>query len=685
MLTGTRRMAMTALLVVAAAILADSASAPPKKYKSVSDASNKKINMVISTLKDILQSVVNEEKQETEMYNKYMGWCDTESASLKKDLTETKTALANTKVLNEEQTSSIDTLTLFVQKSEKEMEETKDAIAQAVALRTDENEKYTEEMQLNTQSLRQISNAIKHVSGVQKAGGFLQNGVLKKLALNQPGESSYVLGVMKGLDEKLKKTRVELETVEKEKVKMHNEFMDTKGKSMKALGEASTAKKITLSETTAQQAGTKRKIAKLTDEVASLQSSVQKTSETCTSTKQDWKVRQGDRDKEKAALSEAIRYLTESSFEQLSLVQQRAEDTEDHEQNDDASVVFSPSLLQTGSVSKFANNAFYAAANAELLGEDDENVADAQIEGHMKKDSFTGVKSVVQKLISSHQDTQQEEKTKKEYCTKEIESKEDEQATTKDDLEAVTAEIGKKSAEVEQLTTEVKNLYASIEGIKTALEKAAKIRKEEAALYASSSKDRKLALKVLSQAKTVLQNFYDQNKGSFAQGARAGQPAAVPKSGRKSAASFGAVSMVQDIADDIAKEQKDADIAETEAAGTFATLQKDSQTKTDEKQQDVTDRVTAKAKLGVNINTLKETEQQKKDDLTGITKQLGALHEECDELLANFDKRKKARTFEVSQLRDVMDILSGSSIASRTGLMQEDESAEGEDDTAADN
>jgi len=36
-----------------------------------------------------------------------------------------------------------------------------------------------------------------------------------------------------------------------------------------------------------------------------------------------------------------------------------------------------------------------------------------------------------------------------------------------------------------------------------------------------------------------------------------------------------------------------------------------------------------------------------------------------------YDKRKKGRAFEVNQLRDVMDILSGSSIATRTGLMQD--------------
>lgn len=641
-------------------------SADPK-YKSVSDQSNKKIGMVISTLKDILQSVVNEEKQETEMFDKYMKWCETESGSIKKDLSDSKTELANTKVLSEEQVSSIDSLTLFISRSEKEIEETKDAIAQAVALRTSENDKYTEEMMLNKQSLRQIDLAIKHVSKVQKQGGFLQNGVLKKLAVNQPGESGYVLGIMKGLNEKLQKTQAELKGTEEEKVKMHNSFLKTKGMSLKSLTDTLTAKKISLSETTAKEAGTKRKIGKLTEQVDQLTKQQADTSSTCSKTKHKWQVRQTDRTKEKAALNEAVRYLTQSSFEQSSMVQQSTEDKNDAEEH--ASVVFAPSFVQEASDSSISAKEFYAAAGRELDGEDDE-VAD-----HMKKDTFNGVKQVVAKLIGTHQDTQQEEKQKRDYCEKEIASNDDAKATTTDNLAAIKASIEKKAAEVEQLGDEVKSLYESIDKIKTGLEEAGKIRKEESTLFKASSKDRALALKVLNQAKTVLQDFYDKKQGNLLQASssKEAQPASVPNSGRKQSASFGAVSMVQDIADDIAQEQKDAATAEKEADVTFAALQKESRTKTDERHQDITDRVTAKAKLGVQINTEKETQTQTSDELSAITKQLESLHGSCDELLNFFDKRTKGRNFEISQLRDVMDILAGSSINARTGLVQQDE------------
>jgi len=664
---------MTAMLAVVAmllprlafaqpedAVMMAAAPAPAVAYKAVSDKSNKKINMVISTLKDILQSVVNEEKEETVMFGKYTSWCDSETKSIAKDSDETRRELANSKVLNEEQVSTIDTLTLCINKNEKEMEDAKDAVAQAVALRTDENEKYTEEMQLNTQSLRQIELAIKHVGKVQKQGGFLQNGVLKKLAVNQPGESSYVLGVMKGLKDKLSKSRAEMLKVEKDKVTMHDSFMDTKGKTLKALGDSTVGKKIELAETTAKQAGTKRKIGKLTDSVASLEAAAAKTASSCMTTRNEWQVRQADRVKEKAALNEAVRFLTESSFEQLSMMQESIPDSDEEEH---ASVVFATSFLQTVADSKYSDNAFFAAAGAMLSGEDDEN----QVAEHTKKDTFNGVKSVVQKLIASHHDTQKEEKEKRDYCEKEIADKDDEKATTADNLAAVKANIEKKSSESVQLANEVKALYAAIKDTKVSLEKAGVIRKQEAALFKASSKDRALALKVLNQAKQVLQDFYD--KANLMQ--RGSQAPKMPKSGRKKAASFGAVSMVQDIADDIAKEQKDAKAQEGEAASNYATLEEDSRTKTDDKQADITERVMAKAKLGVQINTVKETRTQMNDDLVAINKQLAALHQQCDELMQFYDKRVKARSFEVTQLKDVMDILSGSGIAPRLGLMDE--------------
>merc|ERR1719424_809696 len=222
--------------------------------------------MVIETLRDILQSVVNEETQETILHGKYMAWCKTEWGNIADDLKDTRTDLSNAMVLSQEQVSTIDSLKFFISKSTKEIEETKDGVAQAVSLRTEENEKYTEEFQFNTQSLRQIELAIKHVSKVNKQGGFLQNGVIKKMQLNVPGESNYVMGIMKGIEDKLIKSRTSMKSTEAEQVKMHDQLMAIKGAALKALSDQLAEKNILNAETVAKEAGTKRNVGKLVEE-----------------------------------------------------------------------------------------------------------------------------------------------------------------------------------------------------------------------------------------------------------------------------------------------------------------------------------------------------------------------------------------------------------------------------------
>merc|ERR1719326_1967911 len=81
-------------------------------------------------------------------------------------------------------------------------------------------------------------------------------------------------------------------------------------------------------------------------------------------------------------------------------------------------------------------------------------------------------------------------------------------------------------------------------------------------------------------------------------------------------------------------------------------------------------RATRKAKVLVQLDNHKESKTEKTQTMTSLTEQLQGLSSDCDQLIQNHDEREKARSFEVSQLRDVNDILSGSQIAARTGLVQ---------------
>merc|ERR1719359_1536685 len=94
-------------------------------------------------------------------------------------------------------------------------------------------------------------------------------------------------------------------------------------------------------------------------------------------------------------------------------------------------------------------------------------------------------------------------------------------------------------------------------------------------------------------------------------------------------------------------------------------------------------RVTRKAKLLVQLDSHKESHGQESDTADTLGQQLKGLSDDCDELIKNHDAREKARSFEVAQLRNVMDILSGSQIAARTGLAQTQASAVGDHEFSA--
>jgi len=663
----------------AATPAANSGSSSVATPAASSGASSKSspLTAVITTLQDILLSVGELGKKETVIFDEYSKWCVVEQKKLKEDLEESKTQLADGKVEAIEQLTSTEESGLYIKKCKRQIDDIEDAIAQAVALRTDELQKYTEEKELNAQTLHQLGAAIKHVTKVSKQGGFLQNGVMTKYQINQPGESSYVMGVLGGLEKQLQSTKDKLQDAEEGRVKMHDSFMKTKGAMLKSLTDARQAKMIANGELQVKQTRQKNKIRKLTELVLQLEVQIVDTGDGCVTTANDWKLRQSDRIKETGALDQAIRFLKSTSLEQLPEVEHDSPDDDVSQEEQ----VFGASFLQVAAAT-ISESERSAATRAQQESETIE--AYIRGDGDRRKEP---VQRAIKKLIISHEDTVEEDATKNKYCEKALEASAEEKAATTLKLGAVTADIAKKSNEFDVMIDEMQKLGASIVTTRNNLESAGKVRKKETALFVSSSKDRTLAVKVLKQAKTVLQSFYDKDKdGMFnllqesptnpqtkvnptkSESTYVKKKPQFQHSARKSSASFGAVQMIGNIGDDIEQEQRDAVRSEMESVKAYEVLQQESQESIDETQAGITERTVAKSKLKVQTNYLKEDENKFKDDLQSVIQEIKGLHSECDELIANLENRRKGALFEMDQLRDVADILRGAKIAERTSL-----------------
>lgn len=645
--------------------VASGGAAPPQ---GISQSSARRIGAVVDTLQDLLASIESEEAQEKQNFKCLMKWCDGTSASLAEQIEASASSYENNQVAAKQHVATIATLEHTIDDAVNEVEEVTDAIAQANSIREQDNAKYMEERSLNMQSASQIANAIRIVGQVRGAGGFLQGGMVQRVQLNEPGESSYVLGIMKQLKINLETNMASAEKAETEKATIHATMMSTKQKQLKALQEFSSQKRTEMTEERVELANADAAMRREESKLASLKETQAGTTKHCDTKRQEWDVRTEERVQEKAAISEAISYLTLTITE-----------------HQDASREGGASFLQLGLVSSLSSGsgalgaaeALVAAANGDLA-----ELSRRDVPGDQRA-LFAKLKKIIASLVSVLQEDQREETEKRAYCVAERKQKELEQADTTDLVETLNATIAHKDSLVETLTTESQQINATLQGSAKRLAAAAKLRKDELAVYEAGSKDRKLGIKVLREAKQVLKRFYDSREGasrSMVQVARTtgknpeeNAPPETWASGsstRHGGEGNIVLNMLDGIRDDIAKEQKEAEVIEQESASAFLELQRETRRAFDEGMREITLRVTEKARTKVQLDDHREVRQAKQESLQGLSDQLVGLAQECGSLVQNFEARRKARDFEIAQLRDVVDILAGSAIAARTALVQ---------------
>ena len=115
----------------------------PESSSGVSAKSSKRIGAVVDTLKDLLTTIENEEKAEAQNFKCFVQWCDTTIESKKGEIEEGTMQLENNKVAVQQHSAKIATTTYVLDKNAQELEEIQDALAQAEAIRTEENAKYS--------------------------------------------------------------------------------------------------------------------------------------------------------------------------------------------------------------------------------------------------------------------------------------------------------------------------------------------------------------------------------------------------------------------------------------------------------------------------------------------------------------------------------------------------------------
>jgi len=658
-----------------------------------SETSNNRIGAVVDTLKDLLISIEEEEKAEAKNYKCYVQWCS-ETKSMKSDEIENaQDTIDSNKVAVNEHTATIAANEYVVKKNKEDIEEVQDALQQAEAIRNEENTKYAEDKSLNQQSVAQLSKAIEIVQRMHQTGFLQQNSgevraamdlvqkqnsaVMQQLAA--PGESSFVLGVFKSLLANMQKTQEKADEAEAKKLQMYNKLSTNKNQQLSDLQAETKEKSILLQQAKTKLTQAEADIDLYTKTAQEAEAYLKETTAACDDKAQEWSVRQEDRAKEKAAIREAVSFL-EITFKQeqaaAALLQQKKAKADAGDDDGSAGEAdAAPLSFVQFSSSQASSGAMGAALSVLESANESLNSLSDRVDIGTKRDIYENVKKVINKVVAELEKEQSEAEEKKKYCESEQKAKDLEHQQLTDKHERLSATVKRKSDTVAGLESDVGDLNRMIDESKKKDDEAGKLRKDARSTYEKGSKDRKLAMSVLKEAKVVLMKFYESQDKTAAALAQTGKKQAPPPetfsgSSRKSGEGNIVIAMIEKIIDDVALEQQDAETEENKARAEFEQHIRESQAEFDDRMAEMTTKMKRKAKLLVQIGADTDDRDSAKQAVDDTVAAIAALKNDCDAFLKGFKEASKARAFEVAQLKDVFDILSGSQVAARTGFLE---------------
>mmetsp|Transcript_61557 Transcript_61557/g.173891 ORF Transcript_61557/g.173891 Transcript_61557/m.173891 type:complete len:686 (+) Transcript_61557:94-2151(+) len=289
----------------------------------------------------------------------------------------------------------------------------------------------------------------------------------------------------------------------------------------------------------------------------------------------------------------------------------------------------------------------------------------------VSSDPFERVKKMIKDLIVRLMEEANEEAEHKGWCDTELSTNEQTRKEKTEAVETLHAEIDQLEASISKLTEDISVLSQAVADLDAAMAKATELRQEEKATNEQTIKDSQEAQTAVSQAVTVLKEFYAQAAESqaFLQGRHAGsrkqEPAVfsdTPYQGM-SAEKGGVIGMLEVIQSDFARLESSTSAGE-------ATSQRDYD-------RQMTDNAVMKAQLGKDIehkDAMKQQGQQAlvdlNNDLSSAEKELNAanayfekLKPSCVDAGMSFQERAQRRQEEIESLQEAMRILNGEDLA----------------------
>lgn len=663
---------------------------------------------MIRLLEDMKAELEKEKAEDEEVYKMLHCWCKDNREEKQKSIDLGEAKMADLKTSMGEYAAKIDELREGLASTRETLKADQKALDEATAIRTKDKYAFmSEEKELldavqsckealvvlskhnpSLEQLRQAARTLEEMKAAQMARDSLgkdKMAILKAFlqqaedesqasALRRiPGFQSYmpqsgqIFGILKQMQEEFE---ADLSAAQKEELRKQTTF--------EALKEAKQAE---------LEAG-KKKLQQLQQDDADVRSKNELAYEEYNDTRE-----QVDTDKtfvfnlEKRCTEKDKTYeeRTRNRLEEL----QAVEETIAYLNDDDAFDVFQRSVNTPGAASFLQTRSLSWKVKSAAAEDPQVSAVLALAESAAKNsgpdtNEFAKVNEAIDKMVADLRDQQAVDMKEKGYCVEEIALNEREIARTQDKLDNLQGVVGDLTRAVEQLTKDIDTMKKDIVEMEKEMKKASAIREAEAADYHATIVDQQLTQAILQKALDRMSQVYSLAQARDAalvqqeQDALLGleQPGAphIQTSGNATdpgngPARFGeyeknkkggaVLGMLKKVIADCVRMEAEAREADIESQNAYEAFMKDSNLSI--------------KRYTLTIVTMSESKVDKqkelsiaKDDLTATMKVLEnlhamtiELHDRCDWLLKNFDKRQEARVSEIDALKEARAYLAG--------------------------
>jgi len=322
---------------------------------------------------------------------------------------------------------------------------------------------------------------------------------------------------------------------------------------------------------------------------------------------------------------------------------------------------FNPALVQEGRVLQ-SDRRSKASKLLSAVAHKLQSPRLATLAVRVRLDAFTRVKKAIDDMIAQLLVEKADEIKHKDFCVDEFNKNQLETEKKEREKQDLIAKIEDLEQTIDQLTKAIDTLKAEIAEMQVQLKRAGEDREKENKEFQTTVADQRATQKLLQTALGVLQEFYGKEKAAaFVQRQEPAGPPPPPgfEAYKKSAASGGVMSMIQQIINDAKAMEAETIRSEEDAQKAYEDFVKETNASIEAKSKDIVNKSESKAKAEADLVEAKEEKESVMVELEQLSNYNAELHASCDFVLKNFDLRQTARDEEVEALRQAKAILSG--------------------------